>query len=76
MLFDDSGVSMRLSADDSSIGVVTMPPDPVYEECALKSVDLGPNALVDSAVDHISDIAMAEMRVRDVFRHVYIATSS
>lgn len=75
VLFDDSGVSVRVSTSDPLKGLVSMPPDTTYEEYALRSTDLGPSTSIDLSADCIRDIATAEMRVRNIFSHIYVVTS-
>ena len=76
VLFDNSGVSVRISTSNPLKGLVSMPPDVTYEEYALRSMDLGPNTSIDLSIDCIRDIAMAEMRVRNIFSHITVTITS
>src|SRR5882724_13704787 len=48
-VFNDSGVSVRISTLNPLKGLVSMPPD--IEEYALRSMDLGPNTSIDLIID-------------------------
>jgi len=74
-VFNDSGVSMRISTLNPLKGLVSMPPNVTYKEYALRSMDLGPNTSIDLSIDCIRDIATVEMWVRNIFSHIYMVTS-